>query len=95
MYVVKRSGEKEEVRFDKITERIKKLCYGLDPKFIDPIEIAKKVIERLYPGVTTTELDNQSAEIANYSISKHPDYGTLASRLKCLKFTSQHLQIIQ
>ena len=81
MYVVKRSGEKEEVRFDKITERIKKLCYGLDPKFIDPIEIAKKVIERLYPGVTTTELDNQSAEIANYSISKHPDYGTLASRL--------------
>jgi len=50
MLVVKRDGRRESVRFDKITSRIENLCYELDPKFIQPIEVAKKVIDGLYDG---------------------------------------------
>ena len=46
MLVVKRDGRRESVKFDKITARIEKLCYGLNPDFVEPVEIAKKVIER-------------------------------------------------
>ncbi|MEY3398557.1 MAG: hypothetical protein RL220_1151, partial [Bacteroidota bacterium] len=63
MYVIKRDGRKEEVKFDKITARISKLCYGLNT-IVDPIKISMKVIEGVYDGVTTTELDNLAAEIA-------------------------------
>ena len=58
MQVIKRSGSREAVSFDKITARVKKLCYGLNSTYIEPIDIAKKVIQGLYDGVTTTELDN-------------------------------------
>jgi len=54
MLVIKRDGRRESVRFDKITSRIENLCYELDPKFIQPIEVAKKVIDGLYDGVTTS-----------------------------------------
>ena len=64
MQVVKRNGRKEDVSFDKITARVKKLCYGLNPDYIAPIEIAKRVILGLFDGVTTTELDNLAAETA-------------------------------
>ena len=64
MQVVKRSGKRENVSFDKITARVKKLCYGLNMDYIEPIEIAKKVIQGLYDGVTTSELDNLAAETA-------------------------------
>lgn len=56
MFIVKRDGRKEAVKFDKITARIKKLCYGLDP-IVDPIVVAMKVIEGVYDGVSATELD--------------------------------------
>ena len=81
MEVVKRSGRREAVSFDKITARIKKLCYGLDPQYIDYIEIAKKVIQGLYDGVTTTELDNLAAETAATMATDHPDYAVLAARI--------------
>ncbi|PIU00470.1 MAG: ribonucleoside-diphosphate reductase subunit alpha [Bdellovibrionales bacterium CG10_big_fil_rev_8_21_14_0_10_45_34] len=81
MYVVKRDGKKEPVKFDKITSRIKKLCYGLNSKFVDPVEIAMKVIQGVYDGVTTSELDNLAAETAAYLTTKHPDYATLAARI--------------
>ena len=81
MYVVKRDGRKESVQFDKITSRIKKLCYGLDADFVDSAEIAKKVINGIYDGVTTSELDNLAAETAAYLTTKHPDYATLAARI--------------
>ncbi len=81
MQVVKRSGKREDVSFDKITARVKKLCYGLDPNFIKPLEIAKKVIEGLYDGVTTTELDNLAAETAANMAATHPDYAQLAARI--------------
>ncbi len=80
MYVIKRDGRKEAVKFDKITARIKKLCYGLDPA-VDPTKIAMKVIEGVYEGVNTVELDNLAAEVAATNTVTHPDYANLASRI--------------
>jgi ribonucleoside-diphosphate reductase alpha chain len=81
MFVIKRDGRKEAVRFDKITARIEKLCYGFNAELVDPIDVAKKVIEGLYDGVTTSELDNLAAETAASLTTKHPDYALLASRI--------------
>ncbi len=81
MQVIKRSGKREDVSFDKITARIKKLCYGLNPKFVEPIEVAKMVVQGLYDGVSTTQLDNLAAEIAASLTSRHPDYAILAARI--------------
>src|ERR1700759_582059 len=81
MYVFKRDGRKESVKFDKITARIEKLCYGFNPALVDPIDVAKKVIEGLFDGVTTSELDNLAAETAASLTTKHPDYALLASRI--------------
>ncbi|HVW98558.1 MAG TPA: ribonucleoside-diphosphate reductase subunit alpha [Mucilaginibacter sp.] len=81
MYVIKRDGRRESVKFDKITARIEKLCYGLNPALVDPIDVAKKVIEGLFDGVTTSELDNLAAETAASLTTKHPDYALLASRI--------------
>lgn len=81
MFVIKRDGKTESVKFDKITARVEKLCYGLNPALVDPIDVAKKVIEGLYDGVTTSELDNLAAETAASLTTKHPDYALLASRI--------------
>jgi len=81
MLVIKRDGRRESVKFDKITARIEKLCYGLDMNYVEPIEVAKKVINGLYDGVTTQELDNLAAETAASLTSKHPDYARLAARI--------------
>ena len=80
MYVVKRSGQKEPVMFDKITDRIKKLCYGLND-LVDPVKVAMRVIEGLYDGVSTSELDNLAAETAASMTIAHPDYAQLAARI--------------
>lgn len=80
MFVVKRDGRKEPVMFDKITARIKKLCYDLNP-LVDPVRVAMRVIEGLYDGVTTSELDNLAAEIAATMTTTHPDYAQLAARI--------------
>jgi ribonucleoside-diphosphate reductase alpha chain len=81
MEVIKRNGKKESVKFDKITARIEKLCYGLDRRFVNAVDVAKKVIEGLFDGVATTELDNLAAETAASLTVKHPDYALLASRI--------------
>lgn len=81
MYVIKRDGNRESIKFDKITARIQKLCYGLEPNHVDPVPVAMKVIEGIYEGVTTHELDNLAAEIAASLTTKHPDYALLASRI--------------
>ncbi|KAE8214715.1 hypothetical protein CF319_g3206 [Tilletia indica] len=81
MYVYKRDGRKEDVKFDKVTARIRKLCYGLDKDYVDPIEITRKVIDGIYEGVTTVELDNLAAETAAYKTTTHPDYAVLAARI--------------
>ncbi|SJX64780.1 probable RNR1-ribonucleoside-diphosphate reductase large subunit [Sporisorium reilianum f. sp. reilianum] len=81
IYVYKRDGRKEVVKFDKVTARISKLCYGLDQNYVDPIEITRKVIDGIYEGVTTVELDNLAAETAAYKTTTHPDYAVLAARI--------------
>ncbi|XP_067889092.1 ribonucleoside-diphosphate reductase large subunit isoform X2 [Heterodontus francisci] len=81
MFVIKRDGRQERVMFDKITSRIQKLCYGLNPDFVDPAQITMKVIQGLYSGVTTVELDTLAAETAATMTTKHPDYAILAARI--------------
>ena len=81
MLVIKRDGRRESVKFDKITARIEKLCYGLDANFVDPIDVSKKVIDGLYDGVTTVELDKLAAETAASLTTKHPDFAKLAARI--------------
>ncbi|NNF20123.1 MAG: ribonucleoside-diphosphate reductase subunit alpha [Flavobacteriaceae bacterium] len=80
MFVVKRDGRKEPIMFDKITARVRKLCYGLN-ELVDPVKVAMRVIEGLYDGVTTSELDNLAAEIAATMTTTHPDYAKLAARI--------------
>ncbi|CAI4416630.1 CQS_1a_G0014130.mRNA.1.CDS.1 [Saccharomyces cerevisiae] len=81
MYVYKRDGRKEPVQFDKITARISRLCYGLDPKHIDAVKVTQRIISGVYEGVTTIELDNLAAETCAYMTTVHPDYATLAARI--------------
>ena len=72
MLVIKRDGRRESVKFDKITARIEKLCYGLDQNHVIPVEVAKKVITGIYDGVTTIELDDLAAETAASPHGKAP-----------------------
>lgn len=81
MFVLKRDGRKELVHFDKITSRIHKLCYGLDPAHVDATVISQKVIQGVYPGVTTLELDELAAQTAASCATRHPDFSTLAARI--------------
>lgn len=80
MYVVKRDGHKEPIMFDKITSRVRKLCYSLN-ELVDPVKVSMRVIEGLYDGVITSELDNLAAEIAATMTTTHPDYAKLAARI--------------
>ncbi len=81
MQVIKRNGKREDVSFDKITARIKRLCYNLDPNYVNYFEIAKKAIDGLYDGVPTTQLDDLTAETAASMAVVHPDYAKLAARI--------------
>lgn len=81
MQVFKRDGRQEPVRFDKITARIQRLCYGLDPQHVDAVAVTQRVISGVYHGVTTIELDNLAAETAAYMTTIHPDYAILAARI--------------
>ncbi len=73
MEVIKRTGQREPVMFDKITARIRKLCYGLE---VEPIFVAQKVVTGVYHGVSTSQLDELAAETAAYMCTQHPDYGS-------------------
>ncbi len=81
MIVIKRDGKKEAVKFDKITARIQKLCYGLSAEHVSPMAVAQRVIEGVYDGVSTVELDNLAAETAASLTTRHPDFALLASRI--------------
>ena len=80
MDVIKRDGRKEPIMFDKITARVRKLCYGLN-EIVDPVKVAMRVIEGLYDGVTTSELYNLASETAATLTTSHPDYARLAARI--------------
>ena len=81
MLVVKRDGRREPVAFDKITARIKKLCYGFDPAHVDPVVVSQKVVLGVYNGVSTFQLDDLASETAAFLTTQHPDYGKLAARI--------------
>jgi len=81
MYIVKRDGRHQEVKFDAITKRIRSLCDGLDPKYVDPVPITQKVVEGFYKGMSTSEIDSLAAETCAYMSQKHPDFSTLAARI--------------
>jgi ribonucleoside-diphosphate reductase alpha subunit len=81
MYVIKRNGEKEKVMFDKITLRISKLISEDEEIYIDPTIIAMKVINSIYSGISTEELDLESAKICSNMVTINPIYGRLAGRI--------------
>ena len=81
MYIVKRDGSKQEVKFDNITKRIRNLCEGLDAKYVDPVPVTQKVIEGFYAGITSVEIDTLAAETCAYMSQKHPDFSILAARI--------------
>lgn len=80
MNVVKRNGVVEEMKFDKLTTRIKAMCKGLDSS-IDPQHVAMRTIESLFDGVTTSEIDTLISEIAASMVTKHPQYAKLSSNI--------------
>lgn len=80
MKVVKRNGTLADVRFDEITDRISKLCTGLDPS-IDPVTITQDISRSIHDGITTSELDQLTSEFCAVKAMKHPDYGILAARI--------------
>ncbi len=84
MYVLKRNGSKEEVSFDKVLNRIKKMSQGFS-KFktldINAFTITQKVVSQIYDGVNTAQLDELTAQLCASMITEHPDYGDLASRI--------------
>mmetsp|Transcript_3012 Transcript_3012/g.4950 ORF Transcript_3012/g.4950 Transcript_3012/m.4950 type:complete len:147 (-) Transcript_3012:20-460(-) len=81
MKVVKRDGSEEAVQFDKISTRIRALCDGLNPDYVDAIPVTKKVVEGLHAGITTTQIDELAAETCAYMSQRHPDYSILAARV--------------
>ncbi|WP_438995129.1 ribonucleoside-diphosphate reductase subunit alpha [Poseidonia sp.] len=81
MQVVNRKGEREDVRFDAILEKLTTLSEGLNSKWVDPGHVTKLTIEGLYDGVTTRELDQLAAETAASLASHHPEYSRLAARI--------------
>jgi len=81
MYVLKRDGQRQSVKFDNISKRISDLCEGLSPDYIDPVAITKKVIEGFYGGISTAEIDILAAETCAYMSQKHHDFSTLAARI--------------
>lgn len=93
MYVLKRDGRRENVHFDKITSRIAKLCYGLDPVHVDAAIISQKVVPGLYPGVSTVELDELAAQTAASCATRHPDFSTLAARISVSNLHKQTSKI--
>merc|ERR1712110_1157769 len=70
-----------EVKFDNITKRIRSLCGGLNPQYVDPVPVTQKVIEGFYNSIPTSEIDKLAAETCAYMSQKHPDFSVLAARI--------------
>jgi ribonucleoside-diphosphate reductase alpha chain/ribonucleoside-diphosphate reductase subunit M1 len=78
MKVIKRSGDEQEMLFDKVTQRIRGLCDGLN---VQADKVAQKVFTSMYDGIRTSDLDDISADVAIHMITDDPDYETLATRI--------------
>jgi ribonucleoside-diphosphate reductase subunit M1 len=81
MFIKKRNGTQEVIKFDKITTRIKKLIKLEETDYIDPILISQKVVATIFSGISTNELDTQSAEICVNLSTQHHYYSKLAGRI--------------
>merc|ERR1719161_1072871 len=81
MYVIKRDGSRENIKFDSITSRLEKLMEGLNREYVDPVKITQKVVEGVYLGIKTSELDTLAAETCAYMSQRHPDFSSLAARI--------------
>jgi ribonucleoside-diphosphate reductase alpha chain len=79
--VIKSNGKREEIKFDKITLRIKRLCKDLDERYVVPSEVTRRVAESIVDGITTAEVDNLIAQEAARMVTIHPDYSLLAARI--------------
>jgi ribonucleoside-diphosphate reductase alpha chain len=79
MYVIKRNGNKEVIRFDKITNRIQKLLYDIDD--IDAALITQKICNRIFSGISTTELDNLASQVCMSMVTDNPNFGVLGGRI--------------
>ena len=80
MYVIKRSGEREIVSFDKILQRVKNTGTEVGIQ-LNYTALTMKVIDQLYDGITTTQIDELTADQCASLSSTHPDYNILAGRL--------------
>jgi ribonucleoside-diphosphate reductase alpha chain len=80
MYVTKRDGKREIVSFDKILNRIKKIGQEANMK-LNYTTLVMKVIDQLYDGISTTKIDELSAEQCASMASIHPDYNVLAGSI--------------
>ena len=80
MYVVKRNGEREIVSFDKILQRIKNTGTEADIH-INYTSLAMKVIDQLFDGISTTQIDELTSDQCASLASTHPDYSKLAGRI--------------
>jgi ribonucleoside-diphosphate reductase alpha subunit len=78
MKVIKRSGDSQEMLFDKVTERIKKLSNGLN---VSPDKVAQKTFYEMYDGISTSKIDDISADISANMMTIDPDYEVLAARI--------------
>lgn len=78
MKVFKRTGDEEDVSFDKVLRRLQHLSNDLD---VDVFDISQKVCSRIYNGVKTSELDELAAQLCSSMMIDNPDYGDLAARI--------------
>jgi ribonucleoside-diphosphate reductase alpha chain len=80
-YVVKSDGQKEIIKFDKITRRVRNQSKGLDLNFVVPLEVTRRVAESIVDGISTEEIDNIISHESARLVTTHPDYSKLASRI--------------
>lgn len=80
MYVLNRKGEEEDISFDQILKRIQRLSYGLH-ELVDPARVTQGVINGMYSGIKTCELDELAAQTCAYMATTHPDFSILAARI--------------
>ena len=80
MYVIKRSGEKEIVSFDKILQRIKNTASEANIQ-LNFTALTMKVIDQLFDNITTTQIDEVTSDQCASLASTHPDYNSLAGRI--------------
>jgi ribonucleoside-diphosphate reductase alpha subunit len=80
-HVIKRDNKRTKFSLEKISARIAKLCWNLDPEYIDPDSISKAVSNLMYEDIRTEEIDFLTADLCANKIYVHPDFNLLAGRI--------------